>query len=57
MPKFDRLRNIRKFVVPSTELLAVPESVRDKAVTTAGQARRLWGSVLKWAEGAPVNLG
>ena len=46
MPKFDSLRNIRKLVVPSIELQAVPGSVRDKAVTTAGQARGLWGKTV-----------
>ena len=42
MPQFDRLKNIRKVVVPSIELQTVPKSVKDKAVTTAGQARGLW---------------
>ena len=46
MPQFDRLRNIRKLVVPSIKLQAVPESVKDKAVTTAGQARGLWGKAV-----------
>ena len=46
MPQFDRLRNIRKLVVPSIELQAAPESVRDKAVSTAGQARGLWSKAV-----------
>ena len=46
MPQFDRLKNIRKVVVPSIELQTVPKSVKDKAVTTAGQARGLWGKAV-----------
>ena len=46
MPQFDRLKNIRKSVVPSIELQAVPERVKDKAVTTVGSARDLWGKAV-----------
>ena len=51
MPRFDRLRNIRNSVVPSIGLQAVPESVKAKAVTTAGQARGLWGKAVSLSKG------
>ena len=51
MPRFDRLRNIRKSVVPNVGLQAVPESVKAKAVTTVVQARGLWGKAISISKG------